>query len=402
MTAKLTRRSKDGKSWSVRIDMGYETVKDPVTGQLVRKRKQKRLTLRGTKKEVEQQLTSILAAMHKGEYVEPTKMTFGEWLDEWLTTIIADKRPRTRETYRAEVENHIKPKLGDIPLQKLQATHLQRYYNEATTLAGKPLSAATKEKHHIIIHSALEAAVKLGLVARNVAKLVPSKPTKPDTPEDVLQNCWTAEEARRFLASLQDESLQVQAFYTLALETGMRKGELAGLKWTDIDFEAGTVTVARTLLKPGREPVFGPPKNGLPRTIALSKATLRLLKRHRAQQNERKLANREQYRDHGLVFAKDWEDMKRETDCLGDPLQINNIAERQFDRLQEKAGVRRIKFHGLRHTCATLALMAGWQPHEVQRLLGHKRVEITLQIYGHVLPDRKLQMAESMSRLLRG
>ena len=184
--------------------------------------------------------------------------------------------------------------------------------------------------------------MKLGLVARNVAKLVPSKPTKPDTPEGVLQNCWTAEEARRFLASLQDESLQVQAFYTLALETGMRKGELAGLKWTDIDFEAGTVTVARTLLKPGRDPVFGPPKNGLPRTIALSKATLRLLKRHRAQQNQRKLANRDQYRDHGLVFAKDWEDMKRETNSLGDPLQINNIAERQFDPLQEKAGVRRI------------------------------------------------------------
>ncbi len=148
--------------------------------------------------------------------------------------------------------------------------------------------------------------------------------------------------------------------------------------------------------------MFGPPKNGRPRTLSISEEMVRLLKKHRAHQNRRKRANRHLYRDRGLVFAKDWEDMQRETDCLGDPLQINNIAERQFDPLQEKAGVRRIKFHGLRHTFATLALANGWQPHEVQRALGHKRVEITLNIYGHVLPDRKKEMAAHMGRILHG
>src|SRR5690606_39371529 len=99
---------------------------------------------------------------------------------------------------------------------------------------------------------------------------------------------------------------------------------------------------------------------------------------------------------------KEWESMQRETYSLDYHLHINNIAERQFDPLQEKAGVRRIKFQGLRHTFATLALANGWQPHEVQRALGHKRVEITLNIYGHVLPDRKKEMAAHMGRILHG
>ena len=125
------------------------------------------------------------------------------------------------------------------------------------------------------------------------------------------------------------------------------------------------------------------------------------MKRHRAQQNERKLANRDRIPGPRAGIRQGLGGHEAETNSLGDPLQINNIAERQFDPLQEKAGVRRIVSRSA-HTCATLALANGWQPHEVQRLLGHKRVEITLSIYAHVLPDRQKDMAESMAALLQG
>ena len=118
-------------------------------------------------------------------------------------------------------------------------------------------------------------------------------------------------------------------------------------------------------------------------------------------QDKIKMKDRLDYTDHGFVFAKNWEDIQRKRDVLGDPLQMNNLGQRQFKNLIEASGVRTITFHGMRHTCATLALQNGTQPHVVQKMLGHKRIEITLGIYGHVLPEMKDEVAEKMSSLLR-
>lgn len=396
MRGSIKQRNKG--SWSIRVDMGYETVTDPKTGETRRRRRQKRITVRGTKRQAEQKLSDLLSALQRNEYVEPSKTTFGEWLDEWFEMMAGrpDKwRDGTKDRYGTDIRKHIKPALGDVRLQELSPSDLQNYYN-ASSLKGKTL-----QRHHTIISGALKAAHSFGYVTRNVAPLVPSKPKAEDSHGDVISNCWSAEEARKFLSAAADDSLQAHAFYTLALETGMRKGELCGLKWDDLDVAASTITVARTLLKPGRKPKFGPPKNGKPRTIRLAPETMRLLKRHRLQQNERKMKNRPHYRDHGLIFAKDWEDMTRQTDCLGDPLQLNNLGQRQYARLIEAAGVRPIKFHGMRHTFATLALMNGTPPHVVQQILGHKRIEITLGIYSHVLPDQQEEVAAKMSAMLR-
>jgi integrase len=165
---------------------------------------------------------------------------------------------------------------------------------------------------------------------------------------------------------------------------------------------AGQVQIVRQLVKPGAPPTFGPPKNGKPRTITLMPKTVDLLRRHKAQQAEIKMANRTIYQDFGLVFAKDWWNMRRHGETLGHPLQINAIGQGEFKRLMAEAGVKPIKFHGLRHTCATLLLQAGVPVHVVQERLGHKRIEVTLVIYAHVLPSMQQDAASRLAALLRG
>lgn len=395
MRGSITQRG-PGK-WLIRYDLGREYYTDPETGQRLRRRWQKTLTFYGTKREAQRKLNEILASLQRGEYVEKSNRTFGELLDEWLDTLReSNKRSaRTIETYESDIQNHIRPKLGRIRLQALSPTHLQRYYNSL------PLASSTKERHHAIISGALKMAVLYGYVLRNVAQLVPEKPSRNDAERaaDAIEHCWSRDEALQFLASLKDEPLQTLAFYTLALKTGMRKGELCGLKWEDFDPDNRTITVQRTLLRAGSSPVFGTPKNKKVRTIPLDPDMVKLLLRHKASQNREKLANREHYRDHGLMFAKSWEHMQRKTHSLGDPLPLNHIGQRDFDPLIQKAGVKRIKFHGLRHTCATLMLLNGTPVHMVAELLGHKDANETYRTYAHVIPDARKDMARRMGAI---
>ncbi len=188
----------------------------------------------------------------------------------------------------------------------------------------------------------------------------------------------------------------------MALDTGARKNELCGLQWSDLDLEKGTVTVLRQLTRTGRQPSFGPVKNGKPRTIDLATETLELLKAHKRAQAELKMRNRAVYQDHGLIFAKEWGDLHGREDSLGLPLQSNNLGQREFARLIKAAGLRPITIHGLRHTSATLLLKAGVAPHVVQQRLGHKRVSTTLDIYAHALPSMQQDAAQRLGALLHG
>ena len=181
----------------------------------------------------------------------------------------------------------------------------------------------------------------------------------------------------------------------------MRKSELCGLQWSDLS-ATGTLTVKRQLVKPGGEPIFGPVKNKSPRQLELGSDTIELLRTHRRHQAELKLRNRQQYHDHGLIFAKEWGDLTRRYDTLGDPLQVNNIGQREFAKLIVASGVRRIKFHGMRHTCATLLLQAGVPAYVVQKRLGHKRIEMTLSTYAHALPSMQQDAADRLGALLHG
>jgi len=370
---------------------------DPVTGKV--KRNQKARLLGKTKREAEAKLNELIHATNKGQFVEPSKITVAEWLDQWLETVIKPtKRLRTYETYESVIRTHMKPAIGAIRLQQLKATDVKRYYLDKS----ETLSQATLEQHHTIICSALKAAEMQDMIQRNVASLVPGKPRAGEGNTGVLNNCWEAEEARRFIAAAKEFGPQPAAFYSLALDSGARKAELCGLKWSDIDLEAGTVSIVRQLVKPGPNPVFGPPKNGTPRTIHIGQDTLEVLRAHKAHQDEIKAANLSHYHDHGLAFAKEWEQVGGTRDTLGDPLQMNNMGQREFRKIIRAAGVRPIKFHGLRHTCATLALQAGVSVKVVQERLGHKRIEITMGTYAHALPSMQQDASAKINQILHG
>ncbi len=381
-------------SWSLILDLGYQV--DPTTGNT--KRKQKWITFRGTRKQAEAALTEHVRAANRGEFVEPSKSSLGEWLTEWLKKAITPplKSQATFDSYKRIIETRLVPKLGGTRLQALKPLDIEAYY---AGLSG--LSPSTVQIHHAILHSALQTAVRNGLVTRNVAALVSNKPRKT-AGQDVLDHVWSADEAATFLKTAKAAGPQPAAFYTLALDTGARRGELAAVQWSDVDLPAGKVTIRRTLLKGGKAPVFGPTKTGTIRTLELSAETVELLRNHKKHQAAVKMRNRQHYHDLGLVFAKEWGDLHNRADSLGLPLQVNTIGERQFGPLIKKAGVKRIKFHGLRHTVATLMLSAGVPAHVVQRRLGHAKIEMTLGIYAHALPSMQQDAASRLAKLLHG
>lgn len=293
------------------------------------------------------------------------------------------KRLRTIETYESVVRRHLIPAFDKIPLQKLSAGHIQHYYN--TSL----LSSSTLQQHHNILHQALKvAAVNERHININPAEFVVEKPVAN---KDLEMHVWDEVEVRKILLAAREAGVEEEAFYTLAIETGMRKGELCGLKWEDVDLVARRVSVKRTLIKPGSEPILGPPKVGKSRAVAISPQTASLLKRHKTKQNELKLSIGDGYANKDFVFAKE----------NGDSLQINNLGERSFDPLIEKAGVRRIRFHDLRHTCATLLLEKDVNPKIVQERLGHSDISMTLNRYSHVTPTMQEQAASILGDALQ-
>ena len=379
---------KHGKGWQGRVDIGP----DPKTGK-----RRVRYVNCAKKGEVQAAIAKILTALGEGEYIDASKATLGEWLDRWFETAIeGTKRPRTCERYRLVLDKHLKPELGHIVLQQLQATDLEQYYKSS------PLSGATLALHHTVIHSALASAMRKRILRWNEAALVDGQPRargKNDTTE-IRENCWDADEARQFLTAACEAGPQQWAFYSLALELGPRKNEIAALAWKHVDLERGTLQLVHQLSRRSPEPEFVPLKSGLPRTLDLSDELIALLKAHRRHQSEIKMRNRRAYHDHGLVFAK--EVRVTSTQRIGDPLTVAHIAEREFDSLIKKAGVPRIKFHGLRHTSATLALEAGVSVKIVAHRLGHSKTSITLDLYGHVLPGAAKEAASKMGSILHG
>jgi integrase len=167
------------------------------------------------------------------------------------------------------------------------------------------------------------------------------------------------------------------------------------------------MNIVQQLLRPKKDaapdrPMFGPTKTGRPRTAALAEDTVALLRAHRKHQRELMMANRKTYHDHGLVFAKEWSDVRKRGECLGQPLQMNNLGQREYATLIKAAGVKPIKFHGLRHTCATLLLQAGQPVHVVSERLGHAKVSMTMEVYAHVLPDMQREAAATLGAILHG
>ena len=335
--------------------------------------------------EVQKKLAEAMGDVARGIVFDDKNLTVGEYLDRFLEDV---QRGSVREsTYSRDkylLANHVKPALGRVKLRNLSAMHLQRLYRDRLD-AG--LSPATVQKMHHVVHKALSQAVRWDLIARNPADAV--KAPSPATEE---MRPLSADEVRRLLDTAKGDRLE--ALYVLAIHPGMRRGELLGLKWSDVDLEGGTVSVRRTLTRTdnGKGVALGDPKTKRSRrTVRLTREATEALRQHLARQLQQIEEAGDHYRDEGLVFATE----------AGTLINPSNLRQRSFAPLLTRAGLLpSVRFHDLRHTTATLLLSRGVHPKFVQELLGHASVAITLDTYSHGVPGMGDQTAAAMEDAL--
>lgn len=362
---------KRGTTWTFVIDVGRAA-----DGKRIQKWR------RGfpTKKAAEAAMQQELHQRREGTYIEKSIETVGELLDRWLHTVARHKvSASTLEDYGATIRKHVKPALGHVPVQALTTATVQKFYSDRID-AG--VGSRTVQLCHLRLSQALALAVREGIVSRNVCAAA-EKPRQRHKPGVT----WTAEEARRFLAKAGTDTYW--PLWLLALKTGLRRGELLGVRWQDLDLDRGTLTVQQTIgVLAGAPHVKLPKTDAGRRVVRLSADVVAALKEHRKAQVERQLAA-EAWAEGDLVF------------CTGEgkPLNPNNLY-RNYDALIAGAGVPRIRLHDLRHTHATLLLAAGTPIKAVSERLGHSKTSITLDTYAHVLPDMQDRAVDAIDAAL--
>lgn len=337
-----------------------------------------------TRSEVAKKLAKALSQREDGLFFDDEGLTVEGYLERWLKDSVKENvRSRTLSNYQMQVRRHIVPALGRIKLKNLTPAHVQGLYRQKLDTG---LSSSSVRYIHAVLHRALKQALRWGLIPRNVTDAV-------DIPKLVREEvrALSPEEARQFLKAARGD--RFEALYVLALSCGLRRGEILGLKWTDMDLGAkGTLRITRQLqrMRDGSGLQFTAPKSGKGRAVRLPKRAVEALKAHRARQAEEKLKAGSLYEDGGLVFATE----------VGTPLEPSNIDRRSFKPLLEKARLPDIRFHDLRHTCATTLLKMGQHPKFVQDLLGHANIALTLDTYSHVLPGMGDGLADAMDDAL--
>lgn len=336
-----------------------------------------------TRAEAAEKLAKALVERERGVTFDAANLTVSGYLTRWLEDSVRDSvKPITYESYEQMVRVHIVPALGHLKLKALTSPHVRALYRSKRE-AG--LSARTVQYIHTVLNRALKAAVNDGLIPRNPCKAVGS----PRVQREEMQYL-TRDEVQAFFGAAKEDRLE--ALYVLAVTTGLRQGELLGLKWEDVDLEAGRLSVQRTLSAAKSGPAFNSPKRSKSRrSVKLTSPAVEALKRHRYRQLEEQEKLAELWQDHSLVF----------TSTVGTPLNRHNVFRRSFKPLLKKAGLpHAIRFHDLRHTCATLLCSKNVNPKVIQEMLGHANISQTMDIYSHVLPNMQDEAAAAMESAL--
>jgi integrase len=345
---------KRGDGYSVVVELA----RDPTTG----KRRQKWHSGYRTKREAERALGEIVASLHAGTYVEPSRQSFAEFVTDWLAAVEPTIRPATLYSYARNLRLHVLPRLGSVQLRRVDAGMLNGLY--AALLAdgkqsngGGGLSPKSVRYVHTIVHRALKDAVRWGRIARNPADA--ADPPRAAATSRPVMTTWTAQEVRAFLGHTADHRLHA-AFVVLAT-TGMRRGECLGLRWSDVDLAAGRASIVQTVIAVNHAVRVGSPKTARGRrTVVLDAGTVAAVREHRQRQLAERLLMGSGFTDHGLVFCRP----------DGGPLHPERFS-RTFTIEAARAGLPPIRLHDLRHTWATLVLSAGENPKVVQERLGH-------------------------------
>jgi integrase len=372
-------KGKDRTLWYVVIDLGVDE-----TGR----RRQKWHGSFRTRKEAEVARAKLVDNVHSGTYIAPDRTTLSEWVtDSWLSMTATRVKPSTLFSYRRNLEIHVLPTLGAKTLQQITPTMLNTLYAQLASDDGSryALSAKTISYIHTTIHKVLGDALDADLVGRNVADR--AKPPRPSRRSTAGIQSWDTAELRTFLQAV--AGTRLEAIWRLAAMTGMRRGEVLGLRWADIDLDAARLSIRQALVAVGYEVIESTPKSHSARVVDLDAETVELLRAHRARQDEERAVWGADYEDADLVVAKE----------EGEPIHPHTFSQ-SFERIIANAGLRRILLHDLRHTHASLALKAGVRVKVVSERLGHESPAFTLKQYAHVLPGMQAEAAAQIAALV--
>ncbi|QGV79889.1 tyrosine-type recombinase/integrase [Streptomyces ficellus] len=322
----------------------------------------------------------LLDKVDQGVPVPTRSAKLAEWLPYWLDNIVKPRRKlSTYEKYEAHVRLHLSPMLGTKRLETLGVADVRRFL---TTLEKKTTAATAKESHRVL-RSALSSACREELITRNVAKLV--EPPRP-TPRDLRP--WSLDETLTFLAAARKDPLY--AAFVLAITMGLRRGEVVGLRWSDIDLD-NRVLVVRQQLQRRRGVLYNDETKGRrSRALPLPVLCVAPLRWHRMRQEAMRVSAGKDWQDTGYVF----------TTRSGRPIEPRNL-HRSFVRVSAAAGLRPIRLHDARHGCATLLTAAGVAPRVVMEILGHSQISLTMDVYTHVVQDTQREAISHMDRLLK-
>ncbi len=342
----------------------------------------RRLTKYGkTQKECRDWIKETLAKIDNGLTYEGTQITLERFFEIWLNGKELSRRPGTVLQYRKTAEAHILPILGKMRLQDIHPAHLKQLY---MLKKDEGRGARTVQVIHSILHCALKQAVREGILGRNPADAV----ERPKVEQAELQ-ILNEEQARQFLIAASRSPYET-IFY-LALTTGMRKGELLGLKWPDLDWNKSTLLVQRQLqLIKGRGFILSPPKTRAGRRqIKLGHGTLAQLDAHRKRQELERAAAGDNWQENDLIFPT----------TIGTFLDPSRVS-KDFKRLLKEVGLPLIRFHDLRHTSISFLLDMGTPLNTVQRRAGHSKASVTADIYGHAMAHTQDEAAEKIEELV--
>jgi integrase len=342
-----------------------------------------------SQQEALEKLRKVQYDYQQGLLATGPRQSLAQYLEHWLEEVLKPAiKLTTYAKYRRVIDRHILPELGHLQLRKLTPEHLERLY----ALKMREGSSASMVRHiHVILHEALEQAVRKRYLAQNVSNLVGDLPRIKRREAKII----TREEAQRLVAAA--KGTQLETIVILAITTGMRHGEIIGLRWLDINVDEHCLSVRRTVTRlsgvkdrfAGHFEETSPKTERGQRTIMLAGVVMQTLKEQQVRQEAARLKAGEKWQEHGLVFCN----------TFGSYLNPDALLA-QFHRLLEHAGLPRMRLHDLRHSTATILLGKGTHPKLVQELLGHSSVDITMDIYSHVIPSMQHDMMEKWDDFL--